>query len=101
MAKEIFVSSFEELSKAASQLRERSQNYQEISNRIGQHVDTLTSAWEGKDQEQFVSQIREFDRNLKAMAEKIQAAAEVLEKQKAAYVEQQQHNIHDVKNLAH
>ena len=57
------------------------------------------TAWEGADNIAFVEQINGFTEELKAMAAKLSAASQMLDRQKANYIARQDSNITQVKKL--
>lgn len=99
MGKIISVASFDDMSKASQRLQSLSETYTEIYNQLLQEANTMGSAWEGADNLAFVEQINGFTDELKAMAAKLSAASEALDKQRAYYVARQDDNINQVKTL--
>lgn len=99
MGKQISVSSFEEMAKTSAKLKEISGTYTEIYKQLMQEAETMGAAWEGADNQAFVEQIKGFTEELQQMADKVQAAAEALDKQRQNYVDRQESNISQVKQL--
>lgn len=99
MGKKILVTP-EELDKSAAALRQISGNYIEIYKQLLQQSSTMGEAWSGDDNLTFVSQINGFCEELKAMADKIAAAADGLSKIKANYSARQDSNIAAAQKLA-
>lgn len=100
MGKTISVASFEDMAKASQRLQALSESYTQIYTQLMQDANTMGSAWEGADNLAFVEQINGFTEELKAMAAKLTAASQALEKQRANYVARQDNNITQVKKLA-
>jgi len=99
MGKQISVASFEDMAKASQKLQTASETYTEIYSQLMQEASTMGSAWEGADNLAFVEQINGFTEELKAMAAKLSAASQALDKQRANYVARQDNNITQVKKL--
>ena len=99
MGKTFSVSSFEEMAKASANLKSLSETYTEIYTSLMQKASTMGAAWEGADNQAFVTQIEGFTDELKAMAEKLLTASEALDKQRANYVARQDDNIAQVQKL--
>ena len=99
MGKTISVASFEEMANAAKKLQTLSETYAEISAQLMQEASTMGSAWEGADNLAFVERITGFNEELKAMAAKLSAASQALDKQRANYVARQDDNITQVQKL--
>ena len=100
MGKVIAVTSFEEMERAANNLRQISESYTEIYTKMMEDAQTMGAAWDGADNLAFVEQITGFTSNLKAMAEKLVDAAEAMDQQRLNYVNRQNDNITQVKKLA-
>ena len=99
MGKQISVASFDDMAKASQKLQALSETYTEIYTQLMQEANTRGSAWEGADNLAFVEQINGFTEELKAMAAKLSAASQALDKQRANYVARQDNNITQVKKL--
>ncbi len=99
MGKTINVSSFSEMASVSAKLRALSEDYQNIANQLMNEAETMGSAWEGADNQAFVSQITGFTDELRMMAEKIATASEALKKQHDNYVSRQDDNIAQVAKL--
>ena len=93
MGKTISVASFEDMAKASQRLQSLSETYTEIYTQLMQEANTMGSAWEGADN------LAGFTEELKAMAAKLSAASQALDKQRANYVARQDNNITQVKKL--
>lgn len=89
----------EEMGKAAKTMRELSETYSEIYTQLFQEAGTMGTAWEGEDNLAFVEQINGFCEELRAMADKLFAVGQALEKQRANYISRQEINITQVKKL--
>lgn len=90
----------EELDNASTKLSELSDNYTTIYQKLMQTATTMGEAWEGADNQAFVSQISGFCDDLKQMADKLKNASQALKKQSDNYTQRQQSNITSVKKLA-
>lgn len=99
MGKTFSVSSFEEMSKASGNLKNLSTTYTEIYKKLMDKASTMGSAWEGADNQAFVTQIQGFTQELQAMAEKLLTASQALDKQRANYIARQDDNIAQVQKL--
>lgn len=99
MGKQISVSSFSDMERAANALQGLSENYTEIYTQLMQEAGTMGSAWEGADNLAYVEQINGFTEELKMMAQKLMTASQTLNKQRANYVARQDDNITQVKKL--
>ena len=99
MGKTISVTSFEDMAKASQKLQTISGTYTEIYTQLMQDAGTMGAAWEGADNLAFVEQINGFTEELKTMADKLAAASQALDQQRANYVARQDNNITQVKKL--
>ncbi len=99
MGKIINVTSFDEMANASQKLQSLADTYTEIYTQLLQEATTMGAAWEGADNLAFVEQINGFTEELKMMADKLSAASQTLEKQRANYVARQDDNITQVKKL--
>lgn len=99
MGKTIGVASFEDMAKASKRLQSLSETYTEIYTQLMQEANTMGSAWDGADNQAFVSRINGFTEELKAMAAKLSTASQALDKQRANYVARQDNNITQVQRL--
>ena len=99
MGKTISVASFDDMGKAAQKLQAISVSYTNIYSQLMQEANTMGTAWEGADNIAFVEQINGFTEELKAMAAKLSAASQMLDRQKANYIARQDSNITQVKKL--
>lgn len=89
----------EELDKAAQNLEGISQNYTGIYNKLFQEISYIRKGWDGKDVDAYTEQINGFCQELKAMADKVANAAEILRKQSQNYKNTVDSNISAVKKL--
>ena len=99
MGKQISVSSFEEMAKASKKLQSLSETYTEIYTQLLQEASTMGAAWDGADNLAFVEQISGFTDELKAMATRLSTASQIIETQRANYVQRQDDNIAQVNKL--
>ena len=99
MGKQFSVSSFEDMAKASRELQAASESYTEIYSQLMQEASTMGAAWEGADNLAFVEQIKGFTEDLKAMADRLSLASQMIDKQRANYVARQEDNIVQVKKL--
>ncbi len=99
MAKQISVSSFEEMAKASKKLLSHAETYTEIYTQLLQEASTMGTAWDGADNLAFVERISGFTDELKAMAARLSAASQIIETQRANYVQRQDDNIAQVNKL--
>lgn len=89
----------EELESASKKIAEISETYTGIYSQLMDQANQMGSAWEGEDNLAFVNQINGFCEELKQMAEKLQVASDALLKQKSNYLQRQETNISQVRQL--
>ena len=99
MGKVISVASFDEMAKASQKLQALSESYTQIYTQLLQEANTMGTAWEGADNLAFVEQINGFTEELKAMANELNLASRVIDRQKENYIARQDNNIAQVKKL--
>ena len=94
------VSSFSDVQKTATKLREISASYTNIYTQLMEAASTIGAAYEGSDNLDFVNQITGFTEELRAMAEKLKTDAEILDKQMQNYTSKIDENSMTVKKMA-
>ena len=98
MGKQISVSSYEEMAKAARKLQADSETYTKIYTELLGQASTISS-WAGEDQSAFVEKVQGLTDRLKAMATMLSTASQVIDTQRANYKAQQENNIIEAKKL--
>lgn len=88
-----------ELHKASSKFTQLSGDYTGVYNRLINTANTMGEAWRAADNLAFVDQINGFCDDLKAMAERLDQAAQALEMQAKNYEDTRDNNITGVKKL--
>ncbi len=88
MGKQIVVDPYK-LDQAASTLSELSGTYSGIAKQLMSEATTMGAAWQGEDNQAFVTQISGFTDELDAMAQKLSNSAQVLLQQSTGYKNRQ------------
>ena len=89
-----------EMGAAATALQTASETYTRIYTKLLAVATEMGSAWESADNAAFVNQISGCADDLKAMADKLALASQVIEGMKKNYVAVQENNMTQVRKLA-
>ncbi len=84
---------------AAGQLTTLSETYSGLAKQLMNNASTMGDAWQGEDNQAFVTQITGFTQELEAMAQKLKNASTTLEKQAINYEQRQDAIVSSVKTL--
>ncbi len=99
MSEKFSISSYDKMRKTAVKLREISEEYSKISNKLMDCASTMGAAWESSDNQDFVKQITGFNSELKTMADKLAEDAKTLDQIRSNYESHQDDNSAVVKRL--
>ena len=84
---------------SANEIKNSSKKYEKIAKVFMENATKMGSAWEGEDNQKFVTQIKGFSDDLDAMVKKLNTVAETLTLQANNYSTTQKNNIDNVSRL--
>ncbi len=82
-----------DMKNTASFLREQSEEYTQIYKQLIEAASTMGAAWDDPANKQYVASINECTTQLRAMAEKLDAVAEIINKQAQGYINLSEANV--------
>ncbi len=87
------------LGRVAAQILANAQEYDSIATKLLQAAQDVSSAYQSKDGQEFLTQIQGCHDDLKAMVKKLNVVSEVLKKQQVNYVKVSTHNSEQARKL--
>ncbi len=99
MGKQFSVETYEQMRSTADNLQTISETYTNLYNQFFGVADSISTAWEGADQQAFLQKINGFTDSLTAVAKKISTASQALRQITDNYSTKQEDNIAQAQKL--